>query len=420
MELHRLSLHRAILFRLLPAWLGLSVLLGFVAYRLESLRVISYACDLASEEADRFDLSGDRPLFEGDSGFRKDAVAAQLRDSRLEAVRLYDRHQARLLEVRKDPGPDLDKVFGATPLVFPEPGDRRHATLRSNRRFYVRVLVPLVGEDRRPYGYLEGIYLVPPRTVVRIEARVGAALATVLIAVALTSLALYPIIVSLNAGTVRLSRRLLESVVELMRVLGSAIAKRDADTDSHNYRVTLYSAHFAKALGRPPGEIAALIAGAFLHDVGKIGIADAILLKRGRLTEDEFGIMKGHVPIGEDIIRDSRWLAGAGEVVACHHEWFDGSGYPKGLKGPEIPINGRIFAIVDVFDALNSRRPYKDPLPLEETLGIMRRDPGRHFDPELLETFLGMAPDLYGRFHGDDGETLKQELAAVVETYFPT
>ena len=420
MELHRLSIHRTLLFRLVPAWLGLSVVLGFAVYRLESRHVISYASALASEEADRLDLSSYRPIPGGDSGIDKEALRAQLRESRLEALRIYDRNQARQLEIRKEPDLDLDRAFDAAPRVFPAPGDRNHVALRLGGRFFVRVTIPLLGGDRRPYGYMEGIYLVPPRTVGMIEARVGSTLATVLIVVALTSLMLYPIIVSLNAGTLRLSRRLLESVVELMRVLGSAIAKRDSDTDSHNYRVTLYSAHFAQALGRPTGEIAGLIAGAFLHDVGKIGIADAILLKRGTLTEDEFRVMKGHVPIGEDIIQNSRWLVRAVEVVASHHEWFDGSGYPKGLKGRDIPINGRIFAIVDVFDALNSRRPYKEPFPLEETLGILRQDGGRHFDPELLATFLGVAPGLYGRFNGVDGETLKQELAAVVERYFPT
>jgi HD-GYP domain-containing protein (c-di-GMP phosphodiesterase class II) len=242
----------------------------------------------------------------------------------------------------------------------------------------------------------------------------------VLIVTTLTSLLLYPIIVSLNRGTVRLSRQLLESVVELMRVLGSAVAKRDFATDSHNYRVTLYAARFAEAMGQPPQEIAALMAGAFLHDVGKIGISDTILLKQGKLTDEEFKIMKTHVSIGEEIIRDSRWLTRAREVVAAHHEWFDGSGYPKGLKGREIPYNARLFAIVDVFDALNSRRPYKTPLDLDRTLEIMTQDAGRHFDPEMLAIFLRLAPDLHGCFNAADIQYLKQELAASLSKYFPT
>jgi HD-GYP domain-containing protein (c-di-GMP phosphodiesterase class II) len=419
MELHGLSLHRTILVRLVPAWLCLSLVMGLSMYRIESSRVIDYACDLASGEADRFDLSRHRFLFEGGAEGHLSAAEALLQDSRFAALRLYGRNHDRLLEVRKTADPGIDRALGGSPRVFPEPGGHQHSTLRIDGRFYVRVLVPLLDPGRGAYGYLEAIYLVPPHTVKTIEAGVGGALVTVLIATTLTSLMLYPVIVSLNRGTVRLSQQLLESVVELMRVLGSAVAKRDGDTDSHNYRVTLYAAHFAEALGRPPGEIAALIAGAFLHDVGKIGISDNILLKQGPLTPEEFRVMQTHVPIGEEIICNSRWLARAREVVASHHEWFDGSGYPKGLKGEEIPCNARMFAIVDVFDALNSRRPYKAPLALEQTLDLMRQGSGRHFDPEMLAFFLRMAPELYGRFHGADIQVLKQELAASVSRYFP-
>jgi HD-GYP domain-containing protein (c-di-GMP phosphodiesterase class II) len=346
-------------------------------------------------------------------------VKALLQESRFTALRLYGRNHDRLLEARKAPDPGVDQALGDFPQVFPKPRSYQHSTLRIHGRFYVRVLVPLMDSGQRVYGYMEAIYLVPPRTVKNLETRVGATLVTVLIVTTLTSLVLYPIIVSLNRGTVQLSQQLLESVVELMRVLGSAVAKRDGDTDSHNYRVTLYAAHFAETMGRSSDEIAPLIAGAFLHDVGKIGISDAILLKQDKLTSEEFQIMQRHVPLGEEIISDSRWLARAREVVASHHEWFDGSGYPKGLKGLEIPYNARLFAIVDVFDALNSRRPYKAPLALEQTLGIMREDSGRHFDPEMLGLFFGMAPDLYRRFNGADIQVLKLELAASVSKYFP-
>jgi HD-GYP domain-containing protein (c-di-GMP phosphodiesterase class II) len=420
MELPRRSLHRTILIRLLPAWLCLSLVMGSSVYWIESKRVIGYACDLASEEADRFDLSQHRSLFEGGAEGHLDAVRALLHESRFTALRLYGRNHEHLLEARKTPDPGVDQALGGFPQVFPKPPSYLHSTLRVNGRFYVRVLLPLMDSGQEMHGYLEAIYLVPPRTVKNLEARVGATLVTVLIVTTLTSLVLYPIIVALNRGTVQLSQQLLESVVELMRVLGSAVAKRDGDTDSHNYRVTLYAVQFAEALGRPPKEIAGLIAGAFLHDVGKIGISDAILLKQDKLTSDEFRIMQRHVPIGEEIISDSRWLGRAREVVAAHHEWFDGSGYPKGLKGLDIPSNARLFAIVDVFDALNSKRPYKAPMALEQTLGIMRDGSGRHFDPEMLALFFGMAPDLYRRFNGADIQVLKLELATSVSKYFPT
>lgn len=139
----------------------------------------------------------------------------------------------------------------------------------------------------------------------------------------------------------------------------------------------------------------ALILGAFLHDVGKIGISDNILLKPGRLSEDEFAMMRRHVALGVDIISASDWLACARAVVECHHEKYDGSGYLQGLKGEAIPLAARIFALVDVFDALTSRRPYKEPLSLAEALAIIERDAGSHFDPALAKVFAEVVPPLY-------------------------
>lgn len=420
MELPRSSLHRTILARLLPAWVILSLVLGAAAYRMESLRAIGNATELASQEADRLDQARLRGLFEGGRAMDAGAVKALLQESRLKQLRLFDPDHRRLLEVKTEADPELDQALAGAPMAFPAPGSRKHSTLRLSGRYYVRVLVPLQDAAHGLHGYMEGIYLVPPRTVRVIEARIGATLAMVLMVTTLTSLLLYPIIVSLNRGSLELSRRLLEGVVELMRVLGSAIAKRDGDTDTHNYRVALYATRLAETMGCSATEIAALIAGAFLHDVGKIGISDNILLKPGPLTPEETELMHTHVAIGQAIIADSRWLSRAGEVVGAHHEWFDGSGYPKGLKGPAIPFNARVFAIVDVFDALTSRRPYKAAFPLEQAIGMMRMDSGRHFDPELLARFLPMAPAWYERLHAAGSEDLKAELAASIGIYFPT
>ena len=241
----------------------------------------------------------------------------------------------------------------------------------------------------------------------------------VLIVTTLTTWTLYPIIVVLNRATVRLSNRMLDSVTELMRVLGSAIAQRDSDTDSHNYRVALYSIRLAENLGRPATEIAALIAGAFLHDVGKIGIPDTILRKDDKLTAEEYETMKTHVAIGESIIRESQWLARAREVVACHHERFDGAGYPKGLKGDEIPFNARLFNIVDVFDALTSQRAYKTAMPLADTLALMREQSGRQFDPAILAIFEQVAEVNLNYYGEADNARLKANLASAIHIYFP-
>jgi len=297
-------------------------------------------------------------------------------------------------------------------------GDYHHNKIQLGETLNVQVLTPLISSEQRIFGYLEGIYQVPRPTLAAIAHRVRDALLLVLLTVALTTLALYPVIVALNRYTLRLSDALLASNVELMRTLGSAIAKRDSDTDAHNYRVTLYAVRLAQALKRPQGEIAALIAGAFLHDVGKIGIPDGILLKPGKLSAAEFDTIKTHVSIGEDIVGESKWLAKARDVVAFHHEKYDGTGYLRGVRGEAIPFNARLFAIVDVFDALTSRRPYKPALPLDEVIRMLGEGRGAHFDPNILDVFMPLAPELVREYAAVEENYLKGCLAEFEGRYF--
>ena len=145
--------------------------------------------------------------------------------------------------------------------------------------------------------------------------------------------------------------------------------------------MTPYSARLGEALGLTPPEIRVLLKGSFLHDAGKLGIPDSILLKPARLDPQEFSVMKTHVDKGTDIVERSSWLREGTEVIGYHHEKFAGGGYPRGLTGQEIPITARIFAGADVFDALTSQRPYKKPLTFEEAMGILGQDSGKYFDP---------------------------------------
>ena len=161
-----------------------------------------------------------------------------------------------------------------------------------------------------------------------------------------------------------------------------------------------------------------MIAGAFLHDAGKIGISDTILLKPGPLTKEEFSVMRTHVLLGVDIISRAHWLQSARDVVEFHHEKFDGSGYMKGLKGEAIPLNARIFAIVDVFDALTSTRPYKKPLLFDETMSMLRRDRGSHFDPRLLDAFDAIAPRLYSAIGNAKNTVVEKALRGLVRKYY--
>lgn len=215
-----------------------------------------------------------------------------------------------------------------------------------------------------------------------------------------------------------LIQNLLEANLTTLEVLGTAVAKRDSDTGAHNYRVTIYAVWLAQACALEPAQIRALIMGAFLHDVGKIAIPDAILLKPGRLDEAEFAIMRTHVQHGLDIIGRSGWLNDAQDVVSGHHEKYDGSGYPLGLKGAQIPLLARIFALVDVFDALTSRRPYKEPIPVEQSLLMINQGAGSHFDPDLAAAFAATAKDWYETLRCLSESALSQLLRSLAALYF--
>ena len=205
---------------------------------------------------------------------------------------------------------------------------------------------------------------------------------------------IYPVVVHLVKENEHKAQQVLESHIAMMEALGRAIAKRDSDTGAHNYRVAWLAARTAEALGLQGAAMQSLIAGSFLHDAGKIGIPDGILLKPGRLDDAEMATMRTHVALGEDIVTGAGWLDGARDVVGGHHEKWDGSGYPRGLAGEAIPLSARIVAIADVFDALTTRRPYKEPWPVQEAMSHIAAQAGKHFDPALVALFAPLLPQL--------------------------
>ena len=190
--------------------------------------------------------------------------------------------------------------------------------------------------------------------------------------------------------TAEARRSVYQAQLETIERLALAAEYKDEDTAFHVKRMGRYCHLIALKLGLPPQECEVILYASPMHDVGKIGIPDAILLKPGKLTEDEWVIMKTHAGIGGMILGgSSSQLLQAGELIALsHHEKWDGSGYPNGLSGEAIPLWGRIAAIADVFDALTSRRPYKEPFSNEKALGIMVEGRGTHFDPHLLDLFM--------------------------------
>lgn len=184
-------------------------------------------------------------------------------------------------------------------------------------------------------------------------------------------------------------QQLHEAYLDTICRLSMAAEYKDEDTGEHIFRISRYSGLLAEKLGLGSEEVEDIRYASPMHDVGKIGIPERILLKPGKLTHDEFEVMKTHTFIGARILANSRAkiLNLAHQIAISHHEKWDGTGYPQGLSGENIPLSGRIVGLADVFDALTSKRPYKDPYPIEVALDIIRKGREHHFDPNLTDIF---------------------------------
>lgn len=177
---------------------------------------------------------------------------------------------------------------------------------------------------------------------------------------------------------------------ETLMVLGRAAEYKDAETANHTLRVAHYSKLLARKVGLSQKEQEIIFYASPFHDIGKVGIPDDILLKEGKLTEDEFNIMKKHVIIGSEILRDTKsaYLIEGERIALNHHEKYNGTGYPDGKVGEDIPISARIVSIADVFDALTSKRPYKNSWSIQEAILLLMKEKEKHFDPHLVDLFI--------------------------------
>lgn len=414
-----LDIHRLLLHRLLASWLLISLAVGGVVSYIGIEKIDDQLVGIVNTEAAGID-SAKLAIINGHS--QDPAALGRLTDGfkhdNFVVVEFYNRRGEKVMEQVNPRFESIEQHLKQYTHVFPRDGSFNYDRFKVDGHSVLQALVPIKDHAGNVAGFLEGVFIIDPETLARLRQELAITLLIALCTVLVTTLVLYPVIISLNRNVIKFTRDLLKGNIELMEVLGSAIAKRDSDTNIHNYRVSIYAVRLAEAADLGREQILNLIAGAFLHDVGKIGISDSILLKPAKLSEAEFAVMKTHVTLGVDILTKSNWLQSARDVVEFHHEKFDGRGYMRGLTGDEIPINARIFAIVDVFDALTSKRPYKEPMPFAEAMAILRRDSGSHFDPKLMSAFEGIAEPLYREISAAADENVEKRLQTLIENYF--
>lgn len=428
-HLARRRLHALLLRRIGGAALLIAAALAVLVYAIEQRRLGAVAMDLAVQRAAQFVAAQGDALADPDA-LRSSELQARLdrftagrlpqRDGRIVAARIYAADGSELAHYAYRDYPQTAAVAAFLSRHAAAAGDGTESGvavgIAGQRHYFVQI--PLRTDAGTVLGSVAAVYAPSTLYLAELRARQWRAVAAAIGIVLATTALLYPVILRLLRRVVRLSDELLDANLEMLSVVGSAIAKRDADTDAHNYRVTIYSVRLAEAIGVDIKGIQSLIKGAFLHDVGKIGIPDHILLKPGKLDESEFAEMQKHVQHGLDIVRRAAWLTDAESVVGCHHEKYDGAGYGNGLKAEDIPLNARIFAIADVFDALTSRRPYKEPLSFAAAMEILEKGRDSHFDPRLLDTFAGLAGMLHKTFANRADDYARQVLRDIVIRYF--
>ncbi len=198
------------------------------------------------------------------------------------------------------------------------------------------------------------------------------------------------------------SQELARSYTATVRALSNAVEARDAYTGKHAERVAAYGIEIARALGVPRPDAPEIEFGFLLHDIGKVAIPDAILYKPGALTDEERALMARHPVIGAEIVREIDSLSEAAKVVRSHHERWDGTGYPDGLAGEEIPLPARIFAVADVFDALSTDRPYRPASGLAEVREMINAAAGTHFDPLVVAAFNSIEDAVFDRIRQEN------------------
>ena len=421
--------HRTLIYRLIAVGLSLSVLVGLSAFFLERDRVSQAVIDFAVGRLAVYSIRNSH-LLEDPDNLEPEKIHQSLIEARSDLtpnklgsfvfVGIYDLQKRIVTEFFDDQHENFGEVEKKQQQMnnrVPGEGNDQNEIIRVAGLPYLKVTLPLINSNQKSVGIITGFFAFSAEAIVAFRLRVLRAMIFSIAIVLLTAAILYPVILRLTRRITQFSVQLLDANLDTLETLGNAIAQRDSDTNAHNYRVSIYSARIGEELGLSDQTMRSLIKGSFLHDLGKIGISDNILLKPGKLDDKEFEIMKTHVEKGREIIQRSEWLHDALDVVTYHHEKMTGKGYLMGVSGGDIPVTARIFAIADVFDALTSKRPYKEPWSFKETMEIMEEGRGSHFDPHILDIFSRIAKPLYKTFGGKE-EIFREELGEIITKYF--
>jgi putative nucleotidyltransferase with HDIG domain len=407
---------RSFLLRCLTLCVLLALAAAGIDFLVEIIKLDRYAESVALAEVQRLKpglLRGQPPggseVQEGEEPVRR------LVQEKWAMLRVYDSSGRLRMEALNPTIPLASSSLAAIFRPTAKPGHFRIHRLEVSGRPMVRFQAPLSPSPGQDPWRLEALFLLDTADIRLLRNHVERITWTALAAVLATVLILYPLFHAMDRRLRRSFEMVVRGNLETAMVLGAAIAQRDSDTGSHNARVALYAIRLAEAFGEERVDMIALVLGALLHDVGKIGVPDAVLLKPGRLDPAERIEMETHVQKGLEIIQSSHWLQLAKDVVHFHHERFDGRGYPTRLAGATIPVEARIFAIVDVFDALTSKRPYHPPMAFAEAMAVLNEGNGSHFDPILLAAFRTIAREAHSRMMAASEAELHEALRTEVD-----
>lgn len=287
----------------------------------------------------------------------------------------------------------------------------------ANKRIYNKVAIPVFDSDEDLTGYITGIYLVSLKESQAIINRFAVSYIICSAAITLCALFCYLGFLFLNNHLIRSIGELNRTTIFLVRKLGSALAKSTNQEEGNSSRVLIYAMKLAEKIQLPLDQRRTLIQGVFLHDLGMLPISPATLQKEGELSTEEIKQVDQHPREGAELIKKFRWLKNAEKVIRYHHEKYDGTGYPDGVRHEKIPMVARVFAIADTFDALTTPRPYREPLPLEESLAVLEQETGLQFDPVLLSAFLEIAPHLYETTASKSPRELEKEVDKLLKRY---